>query len=368
MAQYVEDYAPYTAGTQLRVGASAEHGGKALFAAEGLPAGTELLEELPLVAWPTAASATAGGFCDACLAVTDGLTPCAYGSGAHFCGSARCADGVVHRALCRGGGLSALRQWQLESFGGSQYGAESVARCNARIATDTAYFCSLGLPADVALLNAQRPFERLCAFPPGCELALGGGLTADELARVLRKHTRRGLLTELCTRLPAAEAEPIADSLLSAPHVAGLLQRLLLNSLATKPHRGAAHGSSDEPKLRFAGVFLLTACANHSCAPNVKVEATDEGSLRLRTTSRVEAGDELRISYIDTTLTRGAREKRLAHWAIDACACTRCRDEDERPAAAEGTAGVARPLVGEQVGEDRAGKRRKKACESVRSF
>ena len=358
MSQYVDDYNQYTADTQLRVGAGAEHGGKALYAATELPAGTELLEELPLVAWPTAATSTAGGFCDACLAVSDSLASCACGCGAHFCDSARCTDGVVHRILCHGGGLLALRKWQVDSFGGSQYGVESVARCNARIATDVAYFCSLGLPADAALINAQRPFERLCAFPPDCELALGGGRTAAEVAQVLRKHTRRGLLSELCTRLPATEAEPIADALLSAPHVAGLLQRLLLNSLQTKP---CAAASGDE--LRFAGIFLVTACANHSCAPNVAVEATDECSLRLRTTARVERGDELRISYVDTTLPCCERRRLLAHWAIDECECARCRDEveglAEAPAEGPVVAGTAKPLA-ERDGLDRTSKRQKK--------
>ena len=322
--------------TQFHVGESAF--GKGLFTTEDLPADTELLEELPLVTWPAPAVALAGDFCDACLCVDEALAACTCGCGARFCGSV-CKGGWIHRTVACGGGLLALRRWQIAASRESQYGAESVARCNARIAADISHFHGLGLPAGAALQNALRPFARLCAFPPECELALGGA-SADELVLALRTHTRAGLCTELSSHLPAADAEHLADELCSEPHVVGLLQRLLLNTLQIAdgpppppPHVGADEAGERRTAHRFAGLFLLTACANHSCTPNVCVARGEGGSLRLFTNCSVPRGAELRISYVDTTLPRAERQRLLAHWTM-ACACERCADEE----AAEGTA------------------------------
>ena len=347
---FIDDYEPLTKAMQFHVGKSAF--GKGLFATEDLPAGTELLEELPLVTWPAPAVALAGGFCDACLCVDEALSVCTCGCGARFCGVV-CQKGWLHRTVACGGGLLALRRWQIAASRESQYGAESVARCNARIAADITHFHSLGLPAGAALQNALRPIARLCAFPPECELALGGA-SADELVLALRTHTHAGLCAELSTHLPAADAEHLADELCSEPHVVGLLQRLLLNTLQIAdgpppppPHVAGQAGETAEAgeagevgevgerrtAHRFAGLFLLTACANHSCAPNVCVTRGDGGSLRLFTTCSVPRGAELNISYVDTALPRAERRRLLAHWTM-ACACKRCADEE----AAEGTA------------------------------
>ena len=45
--------------------------------------------------------------------------------------------------------------------------------------------------------------------------------------------------------------------------------------------------------------------------------------VRLRLLKRVEAGDELTISYVDTSLPLGERAELLDHWAFE-CACSRC--------------------------------------------
>ena len=107
---YIEDYEPLTKAMQFHVGKSAF--GKGLFATEDLPAGTELLEELPLVTWPAPAVALAGGFCDACLCVDEALSLCTCGCGARFC-SPVCREGWLHRTVACGGGLLALRRWQI---------------------------------------------------------------------------------------------------------------------------------------------------------------------------------------------------------------------------------------------------------------
>jgi hypothetical protein len=45
--------------------------------------------------------------------------------------------------------------------------------------------------------------------------------------------------------------------------------------------------------------------------------------VRLRSLKRVEAGDELTISYVDAMLPLGERAELLGHWAFE-CTCSRC--------------------------------------------
>ena len=83
---------------------------------------------------------------------------------------------------------------------------------------------------------------------------------------------------------------------------------------------------------------------NHSCNPNAKVFVTDDNNkttpspseegMTIRTVTRVRAGDEISISYLDTMLYAGAltRRKALQRDKFLDCACVRC--QQERPDAA----------------------------------
>ena len=105
---YLADYEPLTAPMQFRVGRSAG-AGRGIFATEALPSSLDLLEEVPLVAWPAhdAASIAESAdtvFCEACVCVFSRATAvtCVDKScGALLC-SAACATGG-HRGLCGGG-------------------------------------------------------------------------------------------------------------------------------------------------------------------------------------------------------------------------------------------------------------------------
>ena len=168
MDDYLDDYEPLTAPMQFRVGRAGR--GRGLFATEALPSGEDILEEVPLVAWLLPATGkgedTDAMVCDVCLSVfprgSINLQCSDATCGARFC-SEECATGSAHKALC-GGALPALRARKAGEHG------ESLARCNLRIAQDVASFASsYGLEAPVALLNALRPFERLCTCPPDRE-------------------------------------------------------------------------------------------------------------------------------------------------------------------------------------------------------
>lgn len=266
---YIEDYEPYTTSMQFRVGQSAGSG-RGLFASEALPQLTDLIEEVPLIAWPSLLSALGmegrgdAVFCDTCLCVfsrkSQHITCSDESCGARFC-SGTCAASSFHRGIC--GVLPALRAWQAEIALDSHYGAESIARCNARIAQDVLWFSSkAGLPASAALANALRPWERFCAFPANTELDLKGA-SAEALAAALRERTLGPLTAALEAQLASEDACAIAEELTAAPHVTGLVQRLLLNTFQWQ------HPTNEH--LQFAGMFLLTCNANHDCAPNAQV-------------------------------------------------------------------------------------------------
>jgi len=353
---YLADYEPLTAPMQFRVGRSAG-AGRGIFATEALPSSLDLLEEVPLVAWPAhdAASIAESAdtvFCEACVCVFSRATAvtCADKScGALLC-SAACATGG-HRGLC-GGVLPALRR-----AGHCQ--GESVARCNVRIAQDVASFVtSYGLDAPSALANALRPWERFCTFPPG--RAPDGGASSEALVDALRAHTLVGLTTLLEAHLSAGEAVAVAEELTSTPHVAGLLQRLQLNTI---PWDHPRHGH-----LRFGGVFLLASNANHDCAPNMLArptwsaepeagaepepepepkassgEAACQGSVRdsfslvLSSVGVVACGDELQRSYVGAERPLRARRTQLSsEWGFQ-CACRRCQAEEAEEGTEEGT-------------------------------
>ena len=150
-----------------------------------------------------------------------------------------------------------------------------------------------------------------------------------------------------------AEALSIACQLVSESHVAGLMQRLLLNTFQWSH----AASSPSEPALRFGGVFVLTSCANHDCQPNVELKtswsalpeeeevvveeeevenddhrasnrARESCSMVLRTLRPIAMGDELRLSYVDSSMNLDERRSRLEHWGFR-CTCDRCKREEQ---------------------------------------
>lgn len=360
---YLDEYASLTTELEFEVSASAATG-KFVIAKEALDAGTELLEEVPLISWPTPATALGeqpepsqeasfvwkdagawqettgeGSFCDACLCVfprnSSRLVHCDC-CGAKFCCGA-CAESSVHKVLC--GSFASLRQSRPID---SQFGVEAIARINATIAERTLFFVSsCGVEPHGALLNALRPWERICAFPEGAEDLTFHGASAEEVAQAL-KSTAGKLQALLATGMSMSEAEAVADLLGSVPHVSGLMQRLMLNSFQW--------GHPTDRALRFGGVFMMASNCNHSCVPNLEISTEwtrsveDEGtveadagaggktsmrescSFKLRTMADVAKGAELSLSYVDVNLAAPERRKRLSHWGFE-CHCSRCQEE-----------------------------------------
>ena len=409
METFLSDYEALTAEMQFEVAMSAD-AGKCIVAKEDLESGVELLEEVPLISWPIPTTAVGerpkaiheaafkwegtekaqdsgtDTFCDACLCCFDRESAhivCDHANcRARFC-SGSCAEGPLHRMLC--GSFQPLRQWQAQAAIDSQFGAEAIARVNATVASRTlAYVTSYGLEPAEALLNALRPWERICAFPDDCELTLSGTSGAD-VAALLASCTSDSLAALLGTSMEGSDAAAIASELCSEAHVTGLMQRLLLNSFTW--------GHPTDRALRFGGVFMMMSNANHTCTPNMEIrtewtrtveaeeeeaEAQEEAqaeapssngrgaggsagagaggssstcgeggtcssvderqtrmrcTFTMRTKSAVAAGAPLSVAYIDIDQSREERWMQLLHWGFE-CGCTRCEKEEKEEEAA----------------------------------
>jgi hypothetical protein len=95
----------------------------------------------------------------------------------------------------------------------------------------------------------------------------------------------------------------------------------------------------------FAGLFTLQASLNHSCASNVEIisgNSNEAPGIHVISRRPIKEGEELLVSYVDTSLTRQQRRGllyRLYHFwcecpgclfeGDDADTCTECRKESE---------------------------------------
>ncbi|KAG6817593.1 hypothetical protein H0H93_007124 [Arthromyces matolae] len=79
-----------------------------------------------------------------------------------------------------------------------------------------------------------------------------------------------------------------------------------------------------EDGRQYSGTFLIASRMNHSCVRNV-YGFFDESSFsfRFHAVRPIKAGEELYISYVESTLPRAERQSLLAHYGFK-CNCTRC--------------------------------------------
>ena len=99
---------------------------------------------------------------------------------------------------------------------------------------------------------------------------------------------------------------------------------------------------------KIKGLNSIHCLFNHSCAPNVTYEGSEEGGkVVLRTKRAVRKGEELCVTYIEE-LQLGERERGrlLGRWLGSGCGCERCVAE---------RAGKEPGEYGEEGGKDRGG-------------
>jgi len=82
-------------------------------------------------------------------------------------------------------------------------------------------------------------------------------------------------------------------------------------------------------KLLGVGIYMQYSHMNHSCKPNSN--GCSKGiQTQVRAITKIKAGEEITVSYIDLYLWRSERRKRLKRrWFFD-CSCIRCRNDDDK--------------------------------------
>ncbi|KAG6693963.1 hypothetical protein I3842_09G026600 [Carya illinoinensis] len=93
----------------------------------------------------------------------------------------------------------------------------------------------------------------------------------------------------------------------------------LLTSAAASVEAEAAVGNA---------VYMLPSFYNHDCDPNAHILWIENADARLKVLRDVEAGEELRICYIDASMDRDARQTLLSQGFGFQCNCFRCSSGD----------------------------------------
>ncbi|KAJ4971890.1 hypothetical protein NE237_004989 [Protea cynaroides] len=134
---------------------------------------------------------------------------------------------------------------------------------------------------------------------------LNGGIQ-DELMEFLTKEWYTGVLARI--RINAFRIELVGGS---------YEDLLLLASASVEAE--AAVGNA---------VYMLPSFYNHDCDPNVHIVWIGNVDARLKALRDIEAGEELRICYIDASMDHSARQELLFGGFGFRCNCLRCMSGD----------------------------------------
>ncbi|CAK9151895.1 unnamed protein product [Ilex paraguariensis] len=96
----------------------------------------------------------------------------------------------------------------------------------------------------------------------------------------------------------------------------GLYEDLLLSAAASAE---AAVGNA---------VYVVPSFYNHDCDPNAHILWIENVDAKMKALRDIEEGEELRISYIDASMDRDARQKILFERFGFRCRCLRCSSND----------------------------------------
>jgi len=118
----------------------------------------------------------------------------------------------------------------------------------------------------------------------------------------------------------------------------GVLSRLQINVFrvdcifplegSLQSRAAAVIGGQTEEGASGSALYRAAALFNHDCAPNVGVGfPNNDGQLTLTADQNIREGDQLCISYIDTTLPVKQRQQKLFLGYGFKCTCSRCREE-----------------------------------------
>ncbi|XP_076913128.1 histone-lysine N-methyltransferase ATXR4-like [Bidens hawaiensis] len=143
---------------------------------------------------------------------------------------------------------------------------------------------------------------------------------------------------ELCLLRYALKDSGLKDEQLTFLNIewyAGVLARIRINAF-----RIELAGNSYEDLLALAAasveseaavgnaVYMLPSFYNHDCDPNTHIVWVENVEARLKALREIEAGEELRICYIDASMDRDARQNILSNGFGFECNCPRCMSND----------------------------------------
>lgn len=115
----------------------------------------------------------------------------------------------------------------------------------------------------------------------------------------------------------------------------GVMARISLNSFrvellvenSTNLLAAAAASVSGDAVVGSA-VYVLPSMYNHDCDPNVDVLWLANATAHMSARRDIEQGEELRITYIDASMSQPARQQLLKQAYHFECNCSRCKDND----------------------------------------
>ncbi|KAJ9554781.1 hypothetical protein OSB04_009395 [Centaurea solstitialis] len=116
---------------------------------------------------------------------------------------------------------------------------------------------------------------------------------------------------------------------------AGVLARIRINAFRIELAGGSyedllalAAASVESEAAVGNAVYMLPSFYNHDCDPNTHIVWVENVEARLKALRDIKAGEELRICYIDASMSRDARQNILSNGFGFECRCARCMSND----------------------------------------
>ncbi|KZV23072.1 histone-lysine N-methyltransferase ATXR4 [Dorcoceras hygrometricum] len=115
----------------------------------------------------------------------------------------------------------------------------------------------------------------------------------------------------------------------------GVLSRIRINSFRVEYPGGSyddlissAAASVEGEAAAGNAVYMLPSLYNHDCDPNVNIIWVENVDAKLKALREIQAGEELRICYIDASMDYEARQTVLLEGFGFRCKCLRCMSKD----------------------------------------
>eukprot|EP00760_Papus_ankaliazontas_P027392 PhM_4_TR3314/c0_g1_i1/m.80355/K11426/SMYD; SET and MYND domain-containing protein len=281
--------------------------GKHVVAAKAMVAETGVLDEAPLLAWPSS-ELYDKNFCGRCLMLETPTEPfelCSKCNVEKFCPACVGRVQLVHDILCPS--LAAIRSHPKSKLSNDNFSPitlETLCRVVAHITHRVDQIAKVNdLTNAQAAPHAMVPWRRLVALPEGVVIE---GLDMATVASIVQ-----GLIGP---QVQQVIGEELSTHLLSEETLEDLLGRVVLNAHACPG--GAA-------------VYSILSNMNHSCVPNCVVHHPQVGpgenaDVHVKLISNVHADEELCIAYVPPEMSDAERRDALKSTYLFDCTCVKC--------------------------------------------